>query len=220
MTYPNAYKGVKKLFTSQILSLIATIVFFVVAILRLFSIGAADVDESVSLTLALIALIIGAIAGIIAVISYIFQIIGLKQAGNDDRNFYTAFVFAIIALVLTIVATILSSLNVANGFGDEIADVFNRFADIVIVAFVINGIKTLAEKLNQTKMAQKAKSLGIVQIVILALVVIAEVISLFTGDAASTISAILALIAAILMIIFSIMYLVILGKAKKMLAEN
>ena len=220
MTYPNAYHGVKKLFTSQILNLISSILGFVVAILALVGVVSLAASEGTNFTVVFIALFVGLAAAVLSIIAYIMQIVGLKQASHDDSSFYTAFVFAIIGLVLIVLAAIFSALNVANGFGDEIASIFSKFSTIVIAAFVLIGVRSLANKLGQSEMANKAKNVSIFQAVILALSAIASIVALFTGNAATTISGVLALIAALLTVVFAIVYLVFLGKAKKMLKEN
>ena len=69
-------------------------------------------------------------------------------------------------------------------------------------------------------MVKRARSVAILQAVILALAIIANIISLLTGNAAVMVSGIIALIGAVLTIVFAIVYLVFLGKAKKMLKEN
>ena len=69
-------------------------------------------------------------------------------------------------------------------------------------------------------MVKRARSVAILQAVILALAIIANIMSLLTGNAAVMVSGIIALIGAVLTIVFAIVYLVFLGKAKKMLKEN
>lgn len=220
MTYPKAYAGVKKLHTAQILNLISAIVGFIAIVVVVIGLAAASSTNEEAILLAIPGLILGLAAGILGIIAYILQIVGLRQAGNDDRAFYTAFIFAIIGLVLSVLSSVFSSLNVANGFGDEIATIFNRFAAIIITIFVIIGVRNLADALGQSKMAASAKSLGIVQAVILALSIITNIVSLFAGNTASMIGGILALIASLLYLVFAIIYLVFLGKAKKMLEKN
>lgn len=221
MTFPNAYKGIKKLHTAQVLGLISAILGVVIAIFVVLSVAAISTqNESAAVVFGLLILVVGIAAGVLAIIAYILQIVGLKNASHDDNSFYTAFVFAIIGLVLTVLATIFSSLNVANGFGDDIASLFTKFSTIIITAFVIIGVSNLAGKLEQSAMAKRAKSVGTLQIVILALSIVASIIALFTGNAATIISGVLGLIAALLTVVFAIVYLVFLGKAKKMLKEN
>ncbi|MDO4207595.1 MAG: hypothetical protein Q4D15_08400, partial [Lachnospiraceae bacterium] len=201
--------------------LISAILGVVIAIFVVLSVAAISTqNESATVVFGLLILVVGIAAGVLAIIAYILQIVGLKNASHDDNSFYTAFVFAIIGLVLTVLATIFSSLNVANGFGDDIASLFTKFSTIIITAFVIIGVSNLAGKLEQSAMAKRAKSVGTLQIVILALSIVASIIALFTGNAATIISGVLGLIASLLTVVFAIVYLVFLGKAKKMLKEN
>ena len=222
MTYPNAFNGVKKLHTSQILSLISAILSIIFAILLLIggsaALGFQDLEDAA--VFGILAIIVALGAAVLSIIAFIMQIIGLKKASNDEKSFYTAFVFAIISLVLTVVAAIFTMLNVANGFGDDIANIFTKFSSIVVTAFVIIGIRNLADALGQNEMAEKARRIAIFQAVIIGLSIIATIISLFTGNTATTISGVIALIAAVLMAIFYIVLLIFLGQAKRMLALN
>ena len=220
MTYPKAYNGVKKIHTAQLLSLISSILGFVVAILGILGIVFLPSTEGGSIVFALIALVVGLIAAVLAIVAYILQIVGLKNASHDDNSFYTAFIFAIIGLVLIVLSTVFSVLKVANGFGDDIATIFTEFSSIIICAFVTIGVRNLASQLGQDAMVKRARSVAILQAVILALAIIANIISLLTGNAAVMVSGIIALIGAVLTIVFAIVYLVFLGKAKKMLKEH
>ena len=220
MTYPNAYNGVKKIHTAQVLNLIASILGFAVAIFSIVSLVSLASSNGNPLAFAIIAIVVGLIAAVLAIVGYILQIVGLKNASHDDSSFYTAFVFAIIGLVLVVLSSIFSILNVANGFGDDIATIFTKFSSIIICAFVTIGVRNLAVKLEQNAMADSAKRVAILQAVILALAIVANIVAIFTGNAATVVSGVLALIAAVLTVVFSIVYLVFLGKAKKMLKSH
>ena len=220
MTYPNAYNGVKKIHTAQVLNLIASILGFAVAIFSIVSLVSLASSNGNPLAFAIIAIVVGLIAAVLAIVGYILQIVGLKNASHDDSSFYTAFVFAIIGLILVVLSSIFSILNVANGFGDDIATIFTKFSSIIICAFVTIGVRNLAVKLEQNAMADSAKRVAILQAVILALAIVANIVAIFTGNAATVVSGVLALIAAVLTVVFSIVYLVFLGKAKKMLKSH
>ena len=220
MSYPNSYYGVKKLLTSQILNLISSILVVIAVIMVVIS-GASIItgDESGVATM-LIAIVIAIAVGVLHIVAYILQLVGLKQAGMDDRSFYTAFVFAIFGLALTLLSVVFYLLDVANGFGDDVAGIFNQFVSIIIAIFVINGIRNLAVAVGRNDMEGKTKTAGVILAIILGLSIAATIASLFTESIAVTITGVLSIIAAILSVVFAIVYLVLLGKAKKMLQEN
>ena len=85
---------------AQVLNLISSILGFVVAIFGILGIVFLASSEGGSIVFALIALVVGLIVAVLAIVAYILQIVGLKNASHDDYSFYTAFVFAIIGLVL------------------------------------------------------------------------------------------------------------------------
>ena len=103
MTYPNAYHGVKKIFTAQILKIIEGFFMFIVAITSFFSAGTAALESALnssgeaSMTLATIALGFIVAAGILAIIAYIMNIVGLRQGGIDEEGFRMGFIVACFA---------------------------------------------------------------------------------------------------------------------------
>ncbi len=223
MTFPNAFQGVKKLFTSEILKLIATLCALIGSIAGVLTIAAA-VNESnggvVGGSIATVVLGLG--ATVLLLIAYILKLIGLKKAGNDEPRFAQAFIIAIFALILAVVSGILGSLNVGNGVVDTIFQILANVAEIIITVFVIQGIQNLAEKLNQHDIAETGSKLQIIIIVFYVLAIIASVLPLIFGanPATATISSIIAIVGAVLNLIAYIVFLVYLSKAKNMLAQH
>lgn len=223
MRFPNAYEGVKKLFSSEILSLIAGLCLLIATAAGVFAVASVAADSGGGMVGGTIATaIFGLGSGVLYLIAYIFKLIGLKRAGLDEPRFQQAFLLAIFALILSVVAAILSSFNVGNGIVDDIVRLFVTIAEIIITIFVIGGIQTLSVRMGREDMVDKGQRILIIIVIVYILGFIATLIPLFFGSnpATATISGILSIVGTVLNIIAYIVFLVYLGQAKKMLSEE
>ena len=207
MQFPNAYKGVSKIFIAQVLVLVADVVGIVVSGLY------AAQNNSVN---ALIAGL-GVAVGVITIIAFILNLLGLIDAKKDEGRFGTA-------LFIMIAAIVLSCISVAFAENETVTNVFKQLTNIceVLVTFyVISGIITLAKKLNDEEMAAKGKRIITMVVAAWALAIIAGLVASFIkgSDAALAVSAVLLLISAIVGTLAVILYVLYLAKAKKMLAK-
>lgn len=223
MTFPNAFEGVKKLFTSEILSLIAalcTLIAGIAGVVAVASLAAQSAGGTIGGGIAVVIFGIG--SAVLFIIAYILKLVGLKKGGNDEPRFQQAFLIAIFALILQVVASILNSLSVGNGVVDNIVQIFATVAEILITVYVINGVQNLAVRLGNENMLEGGNKLLYIIIVVYVLAAIATLIPVFFGanPASATISGIFAIVSSILNIIAYIVFLVYLSKAKKMLAEG
>lgn len=223
MTFPNAFEGVKKLFTSEILKLIAAVCGIVAAVASIIALAGVEADAvAAGVGGGIAATIFGFGAAVLLLIAYILKLVGLKKAGNDEPKFQQAFLLAIFALILSVVSSILSALNVGNGIVDDIVAIFAAVADVVIVVFVIQGIRNLAEKLGQSGMDEAGRKLLIIILVFYILSIVASLVVIIFGSNVATgvIAGILAVVAQILKMVGYIVFLVYLGRAKNMLAAK
>lgn len=223
MSFPNGYEGVKKLFTSEILNLIGG---FCLLISGCFSVAMlAEMSEGAEAGTGVVG--IGTIvflvaSGVVSLIAYIFKLIGLKKAGDDEPNFRTAFILAIFGLVVTLAATIIGAINSESGVAMNASRVFGSVINIAITVLVIAGVANVAHALNKPKIINAGSKLLTIIVVMYTISIIAALIPIFfgTGETTSTISGILAIVSAVFSIIAYIVFLVYLGKAKKMLRDN
>ena len=223
MTFPNGYKGVKKLFTAEILALISSVLLVAAGIAVLVALAGALTAEGGAASVGLIGTsVFSIIAGILVIIAYILKLVGLKQAGKDSYRFHMAFTIAICTLNLAIISGILNAIFGANSVIDDIVQLIQRIANIVVIFMVIMGIQDFADQLHNDKMANRGNTVTWIIAIPYILSAIAGIIPGFFGanGTTGTISGVMLLISGILGIIGSIMYLVYLGQAKKMLKNN
>ena len=215
MKFPNAFAGVKKIFTSEILSLIAAVAAFIAAILGFATIGAVAAESAVGAGASLIGLaIFGVASGILYIIAFILQIVGVSNAAKDEPAFKTALIFIIVGIVCSLV----SSFTQSNGSATTISSIFStlqQVASLGVTVFIIQGIINLADKLNNGEVSAKGATIFKIIICIYCIIIVAYIVSIFSA----AIAGILTIIATVLSIVQYIVFLSFLAKAKKMLAD-
>ena len=217
--YPNAYNGIKKIYTAEILSLIAAIIGIIAAIAALAGVYAIDAGKE---TDGAIAALLGGgaiilISGILVIIAFIIQIIGISNASKDEPLFKKAMTWLIIGLVASIVISFLPEDSMETL--DMVADLVKGIADIFVIMYVIDGVISLAKKIGKSSIAAKGAKIKNMIIVVYAIGLILTVIDGFMteNDTTVVISGVLGIIALIVMIAAYLMYLKLLSRAKKML---
>ena len=222
MKFPDAYQGIKKIFTAELLSLIGSACMIIFAIFGLVTVAAYQANSADALVAGSIGTIIfGLAGGVLALIGLIFLLIGTKRASIDEPVFNNAFMFIILSLVLTVASTIISSIW-ATGIWDNVSTTVANIFSVFAMIYIINGIQNLASKLDRPDMVTMGNTYMILMIIVYAIQIIARIIPAFFGANATTSTAagVLSLVAEIFALVVYIIYLIYLGKAKKMLKES
>ena len=105
MQFPNAAKGIKKIFSSVILDIIGG-VGLVISALVVLAVAAMleSGDESLGIT-GMIAVITMAVSGVLTLLAAVLSVVGMAQASKDEGSFKIA-IFVLIAAVVTGVLSI------------------------------------------------------------------------------------------------------------------
>ena len=115
-SYPNAAGGLKLMFWGQILSIVGALVTGLGAVLAV-----ADVMTGGSGGLGAVAIL-----GLLVVIAaYVLNILGLYKAGDDDAAYRGALMFAVAALVVSVLSTFLGSVPIVVTLLSIIGTVLN-----------------------------------------------------------------------------------------------
>ena len=127
MTFPNAYNGIKKVFTAQIMSLISAGCIVFGSLLALGSGVALSVTGVAGGGFFIIA---GAVLSLLALI---FNLIGLYTAAKDEPSFNTAFALSVVELIVGIVLGIIQNFN---GVFSIISSIVSLVLGIFILKYV------------------------------------------------------------------------------------
>ena len=216
MRFPNAYRGVKKIWLAEMLMLLAAIVGIIIVIVMAANgtmVGEDIViNEGVKTPIA----VLGIVTAVIALVAFILNLIGLINANNDDSAFRIALLVTILGVVASAISAIWSNNETLNKWMDTAITICSMFASY----YVLTGIANLAEKMSDAATKALAlKSRTLVEGSFCATALFKLIISIFKIQNGSTISTILAVVALLLELVSYILYLRALSKGKKMLAK-
>ena len=213
--FPNAYHGVSKLHTAEILELIGGIL----AVIALVLLAVSQTAPETGIGVGIGALVVLAAMLVMIVTAAILKLIGLAKARVDEPAFGTALIFVIIGAAASLLGAALSrgeSGKLISDIGNDVANV----CSLCVSIYVVQGIINLANKLGDAGMVVKGmrfyKLLIATYAVALAASIVATVFS--QTDAGSAVAVILAIVAAVLDVVAYVFLFVYIGKAKQMLA--
>lgn len=223
MSFPNAAKGVKRIFTAEILKLFAYIC-LIIGVITTAILYLSDGNETfnsaaaVSLGALVVSVIMAITYVVLLVTSFIMNLVGYINARNDNENFKTALVFLSVGIVFSVVQVFL----VNKGIG-SIMYSLSTLSETLATIFVIAGVMQIAFQLGREDISKKGAT---VLKLIIAVECITFVLSFFStffrNEANSFSSTSVLLLGASILINFIkyILYLLFLSKSKRMLAEN
>ena len=203
MRFPNGHKGVKKLFASEILNIAATLLFFATAVISIINSKKSSDDRYLTAVFVLLLF-----AGIVAIVSFLLQIIGINQARRDGRYFGTALIFLSADIPADIVA------SVTQGTFRNIFSSINEVLTLLVTVYIILGIYDLAEKLENKNLMLHGKVVLFLSASVFAAAVLFRTVPVFVPRTESLFN----LIVAVMEFIGYLVFLIYLGRARKMLS--
>lgn len=207
MKYPNAERGITKIFISEIMN-IALSAFAIISLILLVILSDTWDDARV-LTGSQLTLIVISVLGIVALVIYL---IGLIQARKDEHEFQLALIMTVIALALSIAAELLSSVTPVLGeWGEFVCEI----VELVAFESVVTGVVKLAKELGDEKIISLGRKMRILVTMIWIAVIVAKILEFISGDASENVK----FVHAILETIDHIFYMILLFKGRKMLKQ-
>lgn len=218
MRYPNAAKGLKKIYLAEILGTLAAVLAIVIVILVATShvdTGASGEEAAQALQTANIGgtfVIVGVAMIVLMLVSYIMNLSGIIDASKDEEGFKRALWALLASMVFGIVAAILENSNarVANWL-----KVPSTLFELVVTIYVLEGIANLANNLGKREIADMSAKCRNYLMIALILSAAAEVF-VALGVAGSTLSTTSGIAAGLLQIVAYVVYLQVLNKARLM----
>ena len=222
MTFPNAAKGIKTLFIGELLALISAIS---IGLSIIFSKPIVSGNEVVDIAAAggqlTMAAILISVGGIIAIVAYIMQLVGIAKAARDEEAFKGALYLILFSILLSIAGTVLAYIFPTNNLLSGVGTVGTNIIEILVTFMIIGGIGTLGAKLNDATLQEKAaKLLGIIMTVIILRLIANIVILLFKESIAEVIVTILGIVILVFTLVQYIAYLSLLATARNTLANK
>ena len=217
MTFPNAQKGVKTIFTGEMLMLIAAILTTVSSVAMVI-VGAQDNGANeVAIGASAAGLVIFSIvSAVLMAIALVFSIVGVFQSSKDEPMFKGVIFVMLLSLAVVVVSAIFTENQVVAKLSDVITSISNTITTVLIVI----GIGKMAEKLGDDVVFGKGQTLLKIIIWIALLTVIMRAVAAFTPNTAvMVIEVVMLIITGLLEVVQYFLYLSFLSKAKNMLAN-
>ncbi len=218
MKYPNAAKGINKIYIAEILSIMAA----VLAVVMMILVAANNVDTSISgeeaaqvlqkANIGTSFVVLGVVMMLLMLVSFFMNLTGIISASKDEAGFKRALWVLLAGIVFEIIASVLqnSSLQAANWL-----KVPATLCDLVVMIFVLEGITTMADSLVRKDISDMCAKCRTYLLCVLSLSAAAEVLASLgvTGSAMHSTTGIAAYLLEIVAYVF---YLRVLNKARLM----
>lgn len=205
MKYHNAYEGIRKIFTAQILSIISIGLLFLSSLLIILSLPGPVVSAVFSVG-----------ATVLSILALILELIGLKKASYDDGNFNTAFVIAIAMLIIACVNGLIGAVTV--GTASDFANIFSTVLGFFIIFYIIEGIKALAGQLYNGEMVTRGKNIVTIFAAVYICSIVCNLVTVFVKNPAVIgIFGFISIGVLVAQLVAYILYLAYLSGAKTML---
>lgn len=212
MKFDNAKTGIKRIYTAEVLSIIAAIVAIVAAVL-LVILGSFTKDGKVNVT-DVISTISLVVAGIIGVVAYIMNIVGISTASKDSEDFKNALYMAIGAILTSVVSSLLQKSSPSFAGALQVSE--NIF-EMLTAYYVINGCTNLAKQIGNAAVEAEGKKTMKLFITVWIVSIVVETLGKIVERASKTqvltiIAGILSIAALVLGLICYIIFLKLLRK--------
>ena len=218
MRYPNAAKGIKKIYLAEILGILALVLAIVMAIM----VAGSHVDTSISGEEAAQALqaanvgtpfvILGVAMMLLMLVSYFMNLSGVINASKDDEGFKRALWALLASIAFGVVAAILENSNAKVASWLKVP---STLFELVVTIYVLEGIGNLARNLGKNDIADLSKQCRTWMMCALVLSAAAEVFVAFQAEE-STLKTTSGVAASLLGIVAYVVYLRVLNKARLM----
>lgn len=217
MRFPDAFSGVKKLFTAEILQIIGAAAIGLSAFFLAILGASVESDNEVAGLGSFAFMSIFAIGGaVVLIIAAILKLVGLAKAGKDNSNFKYALYSIIIGMIFVCIGSFFQS---SNATLYNVCDSINKIADLVATVLIIQGIMNLAADLGDSEMVMKGATIfkAIIGIYVFAILGTVTYAIMYPFPFLRVLAGVFSCISVILTIVSYILFLAYLAKAKKML---
>lgn len=216
MQFPHAQKGVSKLFWAEIIAIVYALLVIVGAIL----VAVAKGDPESGLTIAGGSIVL--VGGVIAIVTFILQLIGLIQGSKDNLCFKIGLFIVLFSIVASIVKVVLEKYAPNLDIVITILEVFIGVSAVLVMVYVITGVSVMAEKVGDGRLADKGRFLCTVICGLYFVSIVLGIIQLFfknPNEGVAIMLRVFAIVAAVVQLVVYIMYLTYLSAARKTLKK-
>lgn len=217
MRFPNAMKGIKKIYIAEMLCVISALLG--IAMLILLAVNHIDLQDTSSVTMdalrasgMLIPVVVYSIGTILLIlISFILNLAGILQASHDEEYFKRALAAAIMGVMVSVVHTLLRN----NPTVVSIMTVASTVLTMLMIMMVLGGIGRIADSLGNKEVSEQSRQCSKLVLYPFGFSLLAELaIAIFDLNESAT--ALFSIANLLLDLGIYIIYLRVLGQARSM----
>ena len=215
MQFPNAAKGVKKIYTAEILELISNIALLVAAVLALVALGSLGADSAGGfLAGGLGATVLGLGALVLGIIAFFMTLSGINAAKLDEPQFKNALIALVVGIALQIAASCFSNELVKSLCGS-----LGNACDLLVTIYIAKGVGALADKLSNAELSAKCQNFVKLLTGLWCVAIVLKAVGGFLKNnvATATIGGIIAIVALVVAIVAYFIFIGLLKKGAEML---
>ena len=216
MQFPNAYKGVKKIWIAELLMLfvvVATVALVVVMITGGYDPSLGTGLDNISGTRAGVIGGLAIVISVLIIVAFILKLVGVINAKKDEGSFGVALYAILLGIAITAVNTFIGKQYPASErwltLGTSVCSLFSTY-------FILGGIGNLAERMGDKKVKVLADKARNVLCITFAASYLLKLIPGFISD--PNVSSVVNSLGLVLEIVSYGFLLVVLSRGKKMLA--
>ncbi len=218
MKYPNAAKGINKIYIAEILSIfgaVLTIVMVIMASANHVNLSSSGEEAAQALQAAKIGapfVIVAVVMMLVMLAAYILNLVGIINASKDEAGFKRALWVLLASMAFSIAASILENGNprIANWL-----KVPSTLFELVVVIYVLEGIGNLASNLGKKQIVDMYAQCRTWFMCALILAAAAQIF-VSIGDTGSALNTTSGIASGLLQIAAYVFYLRVLNKARLM----
>ncbi len=220
MRFPNACKGLKKIFFAELISLIALVPYAVSLVLVQFLPEEINKNNAEMLPAEVVVTILSILSLVMMTVAYVLNVIGYVTASKDNESFKKAMLLTVAGMVLTVVSGIMENAN-GNPILTNTFDSMENILDLLITLMTISGIVTLSVTYGDLRMVESGKALFkfLFAIYLPTLIAYVFVYLLRNTRSAAILAVTVTFISFALNTVYSLLYLRYLYRAVNMLEE-
>ena len=221
MKFPNAAKGVKKIFNAEIISLIAALIGGTGLIMGLIG-TSSETGDSNGTTLLAVSGALLIVSGIALLVAGIMNIVGFLQAAKDEEGLKRAVLCTVFSALFAFVAAFFENQTGFLGSLGTVLSSVSTVLNMLVALFVIGGLMNLSAECNRPDMVKRGHDI-LTTIIVSYIITFALSLLIRFGAYTSSFGAgiinWLSGLSALFTVFIYVLELIYLAKAKKMLAE-
>ncbi len=206
MRFPNAYKGVTKLFAAQVIDVAVSALALSFVIILIALSRTAPLTQAIIGGLGLVGLLL------LRVCIFVLRLIGLIEARKDDKGFFYAFCVSCGALLLFLIQFMVRFVNERVGGW---LNILVTLCFLISVELILISLHNLGKELNNPPVVFASSRLQLLMVIFYTVILLIDVYDNIPNMAEQATS----VIRSILEFLASLMLMIYYGKARKMLSK-